>query len=249
MGNASITYFRFQPRKPPTGFYKCIGGFGTNQIEIVDVRIASENGEKYYYMAIEGHPDDRQVQLALEELGFFSTTLEIIHIGDRSEPAPSDYLSGSDPFEPAITPQYRSIPLAAAYLSSQIEKAIDDLAASKPNDDEDLEKYAKLVQFYKSIDRQINEISELSQSKNGELLKTKATRLSETINDFWQGLVDDKKLSAMTDTLLIGGGYMFLALCGMPAAFAAPTAIASFASPKLIRSIKSFFRQSNDRAE
>ena len=33
-----------------------------------------------FYAEIEGHPDQRSVQLALEELGFFSSMLKIIGV-------------------------------------------------------------------------------------------------------------------------------------------------------------------------
>ena len=33
-----------------------------------------------FYAEIEGHPDERPVQLALEELGFFSSQLKILGV-------------------------------------------------------------------------------------------------------------------------------------------------------------------------
>jgi prephenate dehydratase len=58
-----------------------MGGFATNGVNMTKLESYQVNGEfvaTMFYADIEGHPADRPVQRALEELSFFSTELRIL---------------------------------------------------------------------------------------------------------------------------------------------------------------------------
>ena len=65
----------------PAALYKAMGGFATNGINMTKLESYQVNGEfvaTMFYADIDGHPSQRPVQLALEELAFFSTELRIL---------------------------------------------------------------------------------------------------------------------------------------------------------------------------
>ncbi len=60
-----------------------MGGFATNGVNMTKLESYQIDGSftaTQFYAEIEGHPDERRVQLALEELGFFSTSLKIMGV-------------------------------------------------------------------------------------------------------------------------------------------------------------------------
>jgi prephenate dehydratase len=76
-----ITTFIFNVRNVPAALYKAMGGFATNGVNMTKLESYQVNGEftaTMFYADIEGHPADRSVSLALEELSFFSTELRIL---------------------------------------------------------------------------------------------------------------------------------------------------------------------------
>jgi prephenate dehydratase len=76
-----VTTFIFNVRNVPAALYKALGGFATNGINMTKLESYQVNGEfvaTMFYADIEGHPADRLVRLALEELSFFSTELRIL---------------------------------------------------------------------------------------------------------------------------------------------------------------------------
>jgi prephenate dehydratase len=76
-----ITTFIFNVRNVPAALYKAMGGFATNGINMTKLESYQVNGEfvaTMFYADIEGHPADRPVRLALEELSFFSTEIRIL---------------------------------------------------------------------------------------------------------------------------------------------------------------------------
>ncbi|MFV0298679.1 MAG: prephenate dehydratase [Hyphomicrobiaceae bacterium] len=76
-----VTTFIFNVRNVPAALYKAMGGFATNGINMTKLESYQVNGEfvaTMFYADIEGHPADRLVRLALEELSFFSTELRIL---------------------------------------------------------------------------------------------------------------------------------------------------------------------------
>ena len=77
------TAFLFQVRNIPAALYKGLGGFATNGVNMTKLESYQIEGQfqaSQFYAEIEGHPDERPVQLALEELGFFSASLKILGV-------------------------------------------------------------------------------------------------------------------------------------------------------------------------
>jgi len=72
---ACMTAFLFRVKSRPAALYKALGGFATNGVNIVKLE-SYLSGARFeqaqFYAEVEGHPEQRSVQLALEELGFFS---------------------------------------------------------------------------------------------------------------------------------------------------------------------------------
>jgi len=78
-----VTSFVFQVRNIPAALYKALGGFATNGVNMTKLESYQVGGSfkaTRFYADIEGHPDDRLVRLALEELSFFSTSLKILGV-------------------------------------------------------------------------------------------------------------------------------------------------------------------------
>ncbi|MEG6508474.1 prephenate dehydratase [Methyloligella sp. 2.7D] len=76
-----ITTFVFRVRNVPAALYKALGGFATNGINMTKLESYQLGGSfnaSQFYADIEGHPEDRLVKLALEELAFFSAELKIL---------------------------------------------------------------------------------------------------------------------------------------------------------------------------
>ncbi len=79
----AITSFVFRVRSVPAALYKALGGFATNGVNITKLEsyIIDENFTvAQFYADIEGHPEQRMVRLALEELGFFSREVKILGV-------------------------------------------------------------------------------------------------------------------------------------------------------------------------
>ena len=71
-----ITTFVFRVRNVPAALYKAMGGFATNGVNMTKLESYQLDGKFFatqFYADVEGHPDDRPLALALEELDFFST--------------------------------------------------------------------------------------------------------------------------------------------------------------------------------
>jgi len=76
-----ITSFVFRVRSVPAALYKALGGFATNGVNMSKLESYMVGGSfsaAQFYADIEGHPADRPVGLALEELGFFSSEIKIL---------------------------------------------------------------------------------------------------------------------------------------------------------------------------
>jgi len=83
-GNGKVvTTFVFRVRNVPAALYKALGGFATNGVNMTKLESYQLNGEftaTQFYADVEGHPEDRSLSLALEELAFFSTELRILGV-------------------------------------------------------------------------------------------------------------------------------------------------------------------------
>jgi prephenate dehydratase len=78
-----VTTFVFRVRSVPAALYKSLGGFATNGVNISKLEsyiIDADFTLAQFYADIEGHPDQRLVRLALEELGFFSREVKILGV-------------------------------------------------------------------------------------------------------------------------------------------------------------------------
>jgi len=78
-----ITSFVFQVRNIPAALYKAMGGFATNGVNMTKLESYMVDGSftaTQFYADIEGHPEDPNVQLALDELTYFTTNVEILGV-------------------------------------------------------------------------------------------------------------------------------------------------------------------------
>jgi len=76
-----ITSFVFRVRNIPAALYKAMGGFATNSVNMTKLESYMVGGQftaTQFYADIEGHPDDENVKLALEELDFFTDHIKIL---------------------------------------------------------------------------------------------------------------------------------------------------------------------------
>ena len=87
-----LTSFVFRVRNIPAALYKALGGFATNQVNMVKLESYMVGGSfnaTQFFADVEGHPDDPNLQLALDELKFFSDYVRILGIypaaADRNE--------------------------------------------------------------------------------------------------------------------------------------------------------------------
>ena len=84
-----ITSMIFTIRNIPGALYKALGGFATNGISIIKLESYIPGGssiEAKFFIAIDGHPTEKRVALALEELGFFSKNVKLlgVYYADKS---------------------------------------------------------------------------------------------------------------------------------------------------------------------
>jgi prephenate dehydratase len=78
-----MTTFIFQVRNIPAALYKAMGGFATNGVNMTKLESYMVGGSftaTQFYADIEGHPDDANVRLALEELRYFTDELKILGV-------------------------------------------------------------------------------------------------------------------------------------------------------------------------
>jgi prephenate dehydratase len=76
-----MTAFLFRVKSVPAALYKALGGFATNGVNIVKLEsyLSGAHFEQaQFYAEVEGHPDQRSLQLAMEELRFFSDELKML---------------------------------------------------------------------------------------------------------------------------------------------------------------------------
>ena len=76
-----VTTFFFRVRNVPAALYKALGGFATNSVNMTKLESYQTEGTfnaTMFFADIDGHPVERSVQLALEELSFFSTEIKLL---------------------------------------------------------------------------------------------------------------------------------------------------------------------------
>jgi prephenate dehydratase len=78
-----VTTFVFNVRNVAAALYKALGGFATNGVNMTKLESYMLGGRftaTQFYADVEGHPTERGLKRALEELAFFSTSLKILGV-------------------------------------------------------------------------------------------------------------------------------------------------------------------------
>ena len=78
-----VTTFVFRVRSVPAALYKAMGGFATNGINLTKLESYMVDGRftaAQFYVDVEGHPEERPLRLALEELEFFAREVKILGV-------------------------------------------------------------------------------------------------------------------------------------------------------------------------
>ncbi len=75
-----MTSFFFSVRNIPASLYKGLGGFATNGVNMVKLESYVDKNFQaaQFYADVIGHPEERPLQLAMEELGFFAGDVSIM---------------------------------------------------------------------------------------------------------------------------------------------------------------------------
>jgi prephenate dehydratase len=79
-----LTTLLFTIRNIPAALYKSLGGFATNNVNIIKLESYIPGGSKreaaQFFLTLEGHPRQKNVQMALEELGFFCKKVTVLGV-------------------------------------------------------------------------------------------------------------------------------------------------------------------------
>ncbi|MEE9387071.1 MAG: prephenate dehydratase [Paracoccaceae bacterium] len=81
--NGMITSFVFRVRNIPAALYKGMGGFATNGVNMTKLESYMVDGSftaTQFFADIQGHPDDENVALAMEELAYFTTETTVLGV-------------------------------------------------------------------------------------------------------------------------------------------------------------------------
>ncbi len=82
-----MTTFVFRVRNVPAALYKALGGFATNGVNMTRLESYMLDGQfaaTQFLCDVEGHPEERGLRLALEELGFFSREARVLGVYPRA---------------------------------------------------------------------------------------------------------------------------------------------------------------------
>jgi prephenate dehydratase len=78
-----VTTFLFRVRNVPAALYKTLGGFATNGVNMTKLESYMVEGSFFatqFYADVEGHPEDKNLVLAFEELSFYSKEMKILGV-------------------------------------------------------------------------------------------------------------------------------------------------------------------------
>lgn len=84
----AVTSFVFRVRNVPSALYKALGGFATNGVNMTRLEsymVGNEFAATMFMADVEGHPADLPLQLALEELEFFTAEVRILGVYAAAE--------------------------------------------------------------------------------------------------------------------------------------------------------------------
>lgn len=79
----TVTSLLFAARNIPASLYKALGGFATNQVNILKIESYIPSGKSKtaeFFISFEGHPHDKNVNRAIEELGFFCKKVKMLGV-------------------------------------------------------------------------------------------------------------------------------------------------------------------------
>lgn len=79
----AITALLYQVRSVPAALYKSLGGLATNGVNTIRLESyisLAEPGVARFYIEIEGHPSERRIDRALDELQYFSSMMKILGV-------------------------------------------------------------------------------------------------------------------------------------------------------------------------
>lgn len=82
-GSKVITSLFFTLRNIPASLYKALGGFATNNVNVIKLESyirGGANSSAQFFLTFEGDPHERPAQLALEELGFFTQRVNVLGV-------------------------------------------------------------------------------------------------------------------------------------------------------------------------
>ncbi len=76
-----LTTFVFRVRNVPAALFKAMGGFATNGVNMTKLesyQIQGQFSATQFFVDIDGHPEETNVRLAMEELAFFTSYVRIL---------------------------------------------------------------------------------------------------------------------------------------------------------------------------
>jgi prephenate dehydratase len=79
----TVTSVLFTLRNIPAALYKALGGFATNNVNLLKIESYIAPGTSKtaeFFISFEGNPEKRSVQLAIEELGFFCRKVKVLGV-------------------------------------------------------------------------------------------------------------------------------------------------------------------------
>ena len=116
-GGPFVTSYVFAVKSVPAALYKGLGGFATNGVNLskLESYLDASFSVAEFYIEFEGHPESTAVRNAIEELGFFSTSLNWLGTWPadpfRSGAKGSPMVESAVP--PTVVPPTRSFPFRA----------------------------------------------------------------------------------------------------------------------------------------
>lgn len=78
-----ITSMLFTTRNISAGLYKALGGFATNNVNLIKLESyipETESAQAQFFISFEGSPIEEKVQRAIEELGFFTKKTKLLGV-------------------------------------------------------------------------------------------------------------------------------------------------------------------------
>jgi prephenate dehydratase len=76
-----VTSLLFQVRDIPAALYKALGGFATNSVNLLKLESYPMEGTlqaSQFHIDLDGHPQEKKLKLALEELAFFADDVRML---------------------------------------------------------------------------------------------------------------------------------------------------------------------------